>query len=229
MAGSDIAIVIPAWNEEKTIHNVVSQVLSYGKVIVIDDSSTDNTLREAEKAGAIVVSHGENRGYDEALNTGFNAAYSEGCQYVITIDADGQHNHELIESYIDYLKNKGIPLVLGIRPQKARFAEFLMGIYFRIRFNVSDILCGMKGYNINLLRENKGFDHVGSIGTELAFLSIKRGYKFIEINVPIQDRAGKSRFGNILKSNLRIIRALLQIIKLDLKTNYCFDKKDLDI
>lgn len=216
MAGSDVAIVIPAWNEEKTIHNVVSQVLSYGKVIVIDDSSTDNTLREAEKAGAIVASHGKNRGYDEALNTGFNAAYSEGCQYVITIDADGQHNHELIETYIDYLKNKGIPLVLGIRPQKARFSEFLMGVYFKVRFNVHDILCGMKGYNINLFRENKGFDHVGSIGTELSFSAIKRGHKFVEIKVPTQSRTGRPRFGNVLKGNLRILRALFRIIWLDI-------------
>ena len=219
MERSDVAIVIPAWNEEKTIGKVVSQVSSYGKVIVVDDASTDSTRKEAQKAGALVVSHEKNRGYDEALNTGFAIAHSEGCEYVITTDADGQHNYTLIGLYLNYLKSKEIPLVLGRRPKRARIAESLMGLYFRIRFNVHDILCGMKGYHIKLFEENRGFDHVESIGTELSFASIKRGYKFVEVDVPIQSRIGKSRFGNSLKSDFRIVRALFQIIKLDLTKN----------
>lgn len=216
MDRSDVAIVIPAYDEEKTIHQVVSQVFKYGKVIVVNDASTDYTKKEAEKAGAIVVSHKKNYGYDGALNTGFKTAYEERCRYVITIDADGQHNPDLIEAYLDYLKNKNIPLVLGIRPQKARFSEMLMGIYFRMRFNVNDILCGMKGYNMRLYEQNGGFDHIGSIGTELAFFALKHGYEFVEIAVPIKSRIGSPRFGNIIKSNLRILKALLKIMKLDL-------------
>lgn len=213
----DVAIVIPAYNEEKTIHNVVSQVLKYGKVIVVNDASTDNTSEEAEKAGAIVISHQRNYGYDKTLNIGFKTAFEMECKYVITIDADGQHNPDLIETYIDYLKNKGVFLILGIRPRKARFSEMLMGIYFRMRFNVHDILCGMKGYNMELYEENGGVDHIGSIGTELAFTSLKQGYNTVEIPISILPRRDKPRFGNILKSNYRIIKALFKIIILDIK------------
>lgn len=227
MDRSDVAIVIPAYNEEKTIHHVVSQVFKYGKVIVVNDASTDNTKKEAEKAGAIVVSHERNYGYDGALNTGLKTAYEERCGYVITIDADGQHSPNLIETYLDYLLNQNITLVLGIRPKKARFSEMLMGIYFRMRFNVHDILCGMKGYNMRLYEENKGFDHIGSIGTELAFFALKHGYEFVEIEVPIKSRVGNSRFGNRLKSNLKIIRAFIEIIKLDLKNDFILTKQKI--
>ena len=211
----DVGVVIPAYNEEKTIYEVVSQVLKYGKVIVVDDGSTDNTKEEAEKAGALVISHRKTRGYDEALNTGFKVAHSEGCQYVITLDGDGQHNPNLIEIYLDYLKNKNIALVLGIRPKKARFSEVIMGSYFRIRFKVHDILCGMKGYHIKLYEEKREFDHRELVGTELAFFALKQGYKFAEVKVITNSRIGTSRFGNDIKSNLKIIRALVQIIKLD--------------
>ena len=217
MAGSDVVIIIPAWNEDRTIYKTVSQLMPQWKVIVVNDGSTDGTVREAEKASALVVSHEVNRGYDEALNTGFKTAYSEGYQYVITFDADGQHNPDLIDCYLEYLIDKSIPLVLGVRPGKTRLAEVIMGLYFHLRFNVHDILCGMKGYHIKLFQENRGFDHVGSIGTELSFSSIKRGHKFVEIDVPIRQRSDAPRFGNILKSNYKIFRALLNIIKLDLK------------
>lgn len=222
MDRSDVAIIIPAYNEEKTIHTVVSQVLKYGKVIVVNDASSDNTPEEAEKAGAIVISHERNYGYDKALNIGFKTALEMECKYVITIDADGQHKPDLIEAYIDYLKNKGVFLILGIRPTKARFSEILMGIYFRMRFNVHDILCGMKGYNMELYKKNEGFDHIGSIGTELSFVSLKQGYNTVEIPIPVLPRIDKPRFGNILKSNYRIMRALIKIIGLDIKNQRKF-------
>lgn len=216
MEGSDIAIVIPAWNEDETIYKVVSNAKKYGKVIVVDDASTDNTRLAAKGAGAVVVSHKENQGYDKALNTGFDAAYSAGCKYVITIDADGQHNPDLISLYLKYLKEKNIPLVLGIRPKKARLSELIMGLYFKLRFNVHDILCGMKGYNIALYDGNRDFAHRKLIGTELAFWALKDGHRFSEIEVPVWPRNGKPRFGNILKSNAIIFKALLHIIAVDL-------------
>ena len=69
-----IAIVIPAFNEEATIFNVVQSVKKYGAVIVVDDASTDETKKIAKNAGAIVVSHQKNKGYDGALNSGFAKA-----------------------------------------------------------------------------------------------------------------------------------------------------------
>ena len=217
MGRPDLAIIIPAWNEENTIKQVVSQAINYGKVILVDDASTDATKFIAREAGAHVVSHESNQGYDKSLSTGFSCAYKIGCKYAVTMDADGQHNPDLINEFIDCLIDKNIPLVIGKRKQKVRVAESLMGLYFKIRFNVSDILCGMKGYHMKLWEQNNGFDHIGSIGAELSFMSLKRGYDFVELNVPIRHRQeGHARFGNSLKGNITIMYGFIKIVMLDI-------------
>lgn len=214
----EVGIVIPALNEAATIARVVTQVVPYGQVIVVDDASTDGTSELAQAAGAQVVRHKTNEGYDRALNSGFEKALNLKCKYVLTFDADGQHDSELLRAYLKEL-GSGIDLVLGKRPQKARFAEKIMGIYFYLRFGLNDILCGMKGYRMELYTQYGSFDTIGSVGTELALVSIKRGARFVEISVPIHPRQDQPRFGNILKSNWRLFRALIRIIALDFRTS----------
>ena len=66
-----VGIVIPTLNESSTIKGIVESASVYGVPIVIDDGSTDNTAALAKQSGAVVVAHGKNRGYDAALNSGF--------------------------------------------------------------------------------------------------------------------------------------------------------------
>ncbi|MCL2116175.1 MAG: glycosyltransferase [Methanobrevibacter sp.] len=83
-----VSVVIPAFNEEKTVSNVVNVVkeLSYvSEVIVVDDGSFDETVEEAKKSGATVISHTKNQGKGSAINTGFR--HSKG-DIVAFIDAD---------------------------------------------------------------------------------------------------------------------------------------------
>ena len=61
-------------------------------VIVVDDRSTDDTARTAGDAGAFVVRHEKNTGYDDSLNDGFKAAASLGADIIFTFDADGEHD-----------------------------------------------------------------------------------------------------------------------------------------
>ena len=101
MDRSQVGIVIPALNEADTITDVVKSSKNYGVPIVVDDGSTDATANLAKQSGAVVVSHFENVGYDRALNSGFFKAAEIGCEIVITVDADGQHNPLLIQRFID--------------------------------------------------------------------------------------------------------------------------------
>ena len=119
-----VAIVIPAFNEEDTIAQVVNAVKDYGCPIVVNDGSTDNTKIVALQCGAVIVNHTNNQGYDNALNSGFIEADKRNFDAVITFDADGQHCSTIIDQYIDKLQ-KGTDLVLGVRPKTARFAEAL--------------------------------------------------------------------------------------------------------
>jgi glycosyltransferase involved in cell wall biosynthesis len=206
-----VGIVIPALNESATIAGIVEAVKKYGAPIVVDDGSTDNTVEFALKAGAIVVAHEINQGYDAALSSGFKKAAELGVQIIITVDADGQHDPQLIQKFIEAI-DSGVDIVVGVRSRNQRLAEYLFSVYAGLRFGIKDPLCGMKGYRSGLYKALGHFDSYGSIGTELMFFAAKNGYKFEQIEFNVRDRNGESRFGQILSANYKIIRAMMLCI-----------------
>lgn len=216
MGGSRLAIVIPAHREADSIGPVVRAAQAFGTVLVVDDCSPDATGQSAEEAGAVVIRNERNLGYEGTLSRGFDEAASMGFTHAITMDADGEHDPALVETFRRMLMEEGVPLVLGVRNRKQRMAETLMGLYVRLRFGVHDVLCGMKGYDLSLYRENRGFDHSGSIGTELAIKSIRRGIPFCQVPVTGTPRADQPRFDTKLRANLRILAALRQVVADDL-------------
>ena len=216
MGGSRLAIVIPAHREAESIGAVVEEARRYGTVLVVDDCSPDETAAKAEAAGAEVVRNESNLGYEGTLSRGFAEAAARGFTHVVSIDADGEHDPALLEDFRRLLLHDGIPLVLGVRPRKQRLAEWVMGWYVRARFGARDILCGMKGYDLRLWRENGGFDNSASIGTELAVNSMRRGVPFREIRVHGVRRRDQPRFDRKIRANLRIFSALMCVMRRDL-------------
>ena len=208
MDRSRVGIVIPALNESATIQGVIKAVGTHYVLIVVDDGSTDNTAELARQAGAIVVSHEQNCGYDVALNSGFKKAAELGCEVVITLDADGQHDPALLQQFIDQI-DAGTDVVVGIRNKRPRFAEHLFGWYTSIRFGIEDPLCGMKAYRIAVLNALGYFDSYKSIGTELMIFAVQNGYRLGQVMFDVRDREGRSRFGRVIVGNYKIIRAML--------------------
>lgn len=216
MDRSQLAVLIPAYREGNTIGSIVTATLAHSQVIVVDDCSPDDTTCRAKEAGAIVVRNETNLGYDGALNRAFETAVTLGFKCAVTMDADGEHDPTLLADFSRLLLDEDIPLVLGVRPRKQRFAEVVMGLYVRLRFGVADILCGMKGYHLSLMLENNGFDHTNSIGTELAINSIRRGSAFRQIGVYGKLRQERPRFGRCLSANWRILSALWRLLRQDI-------------
>jgi glycosyltransferase involved in cell wall biosynthesis len=208
MAGLRIAFVIPALNEEATIGGVVERLRKFGCVIVVDDGSIDRTAEIAGELGAKVVSHRQNRGYDRALETGFARAADMGCEYVITMDADGQHPADLVPRFIAALQD-GADLVIGIRDHVPRISERAFQYMTRALYGIQDPLCGMKGYRLELYRSLGWFDSYGSIGTELMLYAIRQGAKVVQCPVPTRVRHGHARIGNLFRANYIIFRAAL--------------------
>jgi len=202
-----IGIVIPALNEAETIGRVVSGVLQYGIPIVVDDGSTDETGQIAKSAGAEVVRHSVNCGYDKALNSGFECASELQCEYVITMDADGQHNPNILASFIEKLE-AGADVVIGYRDRRQRLAEHVFAWVGFIKWRILDPLCGMKAYRIEVYKTLGHFDSYDSIGTELAIFAVKSGSKVSQLPVLTCDRYGEPRFGKIFSANKRIFLAL---------------------
>ncbi len=207
MDRSRIAVIIPAFNEEKTIFNVVKTVNKFGKSIVIDDGSIDKTSSEAQKSRAILVVHKKNLGYDAALNSGFKQALKLKFNYIITIDADGQHNPKLLKKFINLL-DEGNLVVLGVRSKKARLAEHIFGLYTKYRYNIEDPLCGLKAYNFQNNKLFKLSYTYESIGTELMLNSISSGIKHKQVYFKVKERIDKPRLGGSILVNFKILLSL---------------------
>ena len=110
-----IFIIIPCYNEAETIFQVVEQTRPYGQVVVVDDSSTDQSALLAGQAGAVVLRHFLNRGQGAAEQTGTDLAIRRGADIIIHLDADGQHDPNDIPKLIAPLQSRMADIVLGSR------------------------------------------------------------------------------------------------------------------
>jgi glycosyltransferase involved in cell wall biosynthesis len=96
-----IAAVIPAYCEEKHVGEVVLRTRAQlDHVLVVDDGSTDQTALHAREAGAEVIVHPKNRGKGETIKTGLRHWFDRGFDFVIILDADGQHRPEEIDRFV---------------------------------------------------------------------------------------------------------------------------------
>ncbi len=108
-------VIIPAYNEAKTIGSVIDAVRAHtSHIVVINDGSSDDTARIARAKGCQVKSHVINRGLGAALRTGFAHALQTEAQYVVTLDADGQHDPDDIPRLTEFLQ-QGHDAVIGSR------------------------------------------------------------------------------------------------------------------
>ncbi len=162
---SDTLVIIPAYNEERTISSVVSSVKVLYQdidVVVIDDGSHDKTAQLAKKAGAAVLSHPFNMGYGVSLQTGYKYAVRKNYHYVVQMDGDGQHDPGGIETLLQVIKSETSDIALGSRflgPNTYRPSIFrLIGIrLFRFVLkilsgqDIKDVTTGFQALNRKVL------------------------------------------------------------------------------
>jgi glycosyltransferase involved in cell wall biosynthesis len=211
---SGVAIVIPAFNEQGSIRDVATALGAVGRVIVVDDASSDATATEAAAGGAHVVRRETNGGYDAAIDAGFREATALGYRNVLTADGDGQHAVEDVAAFAELLERAEADLVVGIRPGRQRFLERVCAWYARRALGIRDPLCGLKGYDVRFFEAYGGFDRRGSVGTELMTYAARHGARCVQRPIVLRARQdGGSRFYSTLRGNLRILRSLWAMIR----------------
>lgn len=210
-----LAVVIPAMNESTTIKQVVDSIIRRdATAIVVDDGSTDQTARIAREAGAFVIEHEFNKGYEPALTTGVHAAAEQGFELVATFDADGQLDPDDVITFVSVLDAEKCDLVIGIRDYRNRYAEYLLSVLGRVRFGIKDPLCGLKLYRLQQALPHLPFDSHKLVGMELAFKMIDSGCSVLEKPIHVQKRNGASRYGSSLKGEARILKSLFNVLKI---------------
>jgi glycosyltransferase involved in cell wall biosynthesis len=121
-APHQLLVLIPAFNEAGAIAGVVQEVRNVvpdAAVLVVDDSSADDTAAIARSAGADVLSLPYHLGLGGGLQAGYKLAFELGYEYVIRVDGDGQHDPKYIPALLETLQTTGCHLVIGSRYQNS--------------------------------------------------------------------------------------------------------------
>jgi glycosyltransferase involved in cell wall biosynthesis len=116
-----ILTIIPAFNEGKTIAQVISGIKEntlHCDILVINDGSIDSTAERAKTAGAKVIHLPFNMGYGIALQTGYKYALEKGYHYMIQMDGDGQHDPHYIKDLLEVVTSGKADIAIGSRFSK---------------------------------------------------------------------------------------------------------------
>lgn len=160
---SNYAVLIPTYNNEKTLSRILDGVLSYTPhVIVVNDGSTDSTAAILSGYPQVeVVTFPKNRGKGNALQEGFRVARARGYTYVLTIDSDGQHFPEDIPTFITAIEQEEVPtLLVGNRdmtvegvPKKSSFGHKFSNFWFHLETGVKlpDTQSGYRLYPLEVI------------------------------------------------------------------------------
>jgi glycosyltransferase involved in cell wall biosynthesis len=191
-----IYIVIPLYNEEKYIGEVLSDLKKYKlPIIVVDDGSLDKSrlkVKELQNKQVTLLEHKINLGKGAAMKTGADYAFLHGAEAAIFMDSDNQHEAADITKFINALESKKYEVVFGtrnynytvplIRYLGNKFASILLEVMFKIF--VTDVLCGFKGMTKKAYEKLKWNSSGYGVETEIVARAGKVKLSFLE--VPIQ-------------------------------------------
>lgn len=190
---SKICILIPAYNEARTIAQVVAYVRGKGlDVLVVDDGSSDNSAALAKEAGAVVLVNFKNQGKGFSLQRGFDYIISRDYDALITMDADGQHAIEDLDGFISLFEAKRPDVICGNRMQDHKGMPFIRLATNKImsglislvcRQKVYDSQCGYRLIRCEVLRNIHLSSSAFEIESEVLIKASKKGYRLASVPV----------------------------------------------
>ncbi|MDJ1500176.1 DUF2062 domain-containing protein [Xanthocytophaga agilis] len=189
-------VIIPTYNNEKTLAGVVSGVLAYtSHIIVVDDGSTDSTASILSSFSQIqVVRHAINQGKGKALRTGFAAAIAAGYKYAITIDSDGQHMPADLGIFLEKLETHPHSIIIGARnmdqpgiPGKSSFGNKFSNFWFYVEtgLQLPDTQSGYRLYPIQDLQKIRFFTRKFEFEIEVMVRAVWNGISVVPAPVSV--------------------------------------------
>jgi glycosyltransferase involved in cell wall biosynthesis len=228
-----LVVIIPALNEENTIGDVIAAVpteidgIDQIEVVVIDDCSSDQTRMIAESAGALVITHCENKGVGAAFHTGMKAALKKGADFIVNIDGDGQHNpgdipallKPVLEGKADFTTASRFkePSLVPRMPKMKLWGNKMMSrlISYLTGKKFYDVSCGFRAYTrdtaLRLTLVGK-FTYTQETFLDLAF----KGLSIIEIPLVVKKERefGESRVAsNLWKYGYRTSKIIFRAFR----------------
>ena len=231
----DVLVLIPAYNEEASIGNVVSDVLNHGyQLLVISDGSSDGTAEVARSFGVPVLQFSSNLGVGAALRAGFRYANTKGFRHVVQVDADGQHDASQIVNLVSAAEQGNFHLVIGSRFRSnetsmkvsliRRLAMWILASLASRATNtkITDASSGFRCISQPLLGEfaqNFPSSYLGDTYEALISAGLG-GYRITEVAASMAPRqAGTSSASQIRAFGLTVRAALVGILRFHVRIN----------
>ena len=235
-----IAIVIPAFNEQETIADVVSGINALNtsgnmrfNAVVVNDCSTDNTSIIAEKLNCILLNLPINLGIGGAVQTGFKYAFENNYDYAIQVDGDGQHSPAEIPKLINAITQNEYDVVIGSRfinkegfqssfSRRIGIIFFKYLILFYCRLEITDSTSGFRLLNKKALALVSEYYPDEYPEPESIILFYKNNLKIGEVAVEMRERQGG-------RSSIRAFNSLYYMVKVSIAIFFTFIRSKIKI
>jgi glycosyltransferase involved in cell wall biosynthesis len=218
----NIFIILPAYNEARIIGSIVGEVRALYpsfRVVVVDDCSRETTAVEARRAGADVICHSINLGQGAAVKTGITYALRNGAEYLVNIDADGQHSVAEIPLLLAPLFEDRADIVLGSRflaPQSnvppIRWIVLKIGILFTWFFSgilLSDTHNGFRAQARAAALKIRINENRMAHASEILHEIVRHALRFCEVPVTVRYTEYSKQRGQRSTNAFHIVRRLL--------------------
>ncbi|HOM03505.1 MAG TPA: glycosyltransferase family 2 protein [Acetivibrio sp.] len=218
-----ILVIIPAYNEEATIKNVIQRIslkMPQADVLVVNDGSKDNTSLEAKRTGAKVIDLPYNLGIGGAMQTGYIYAKENNYDIAVQVDGDGQHDPSYIKDLIEPIISNSADVVVGsryisktnykssvFRRMGMIFFSFLVSILTNQKFK--DTTSGFRAVNKDVINYFSNHYPVDYPEVDVLVRLKKRNFRIAELPVEMHERQGG-------KSSITTFRSLYYMFKVSL-------------
>ena len=189
---NDCLVVIPALNESATISNVVDALrcAGFNNVLVVNDSSGDDTAEIAEHAGATVISLIERLGAWGATQTGLRYAIRKGFNSVITMDADEQHPVDACELLLEELSSGRANVAVGSCPERGSELRKIAWKWIKAAsgVNLQDLTSGFRAYDRLAIRRAASWRGTLLEYQDIGVLLLLQRHGLVIVDVPVNMR-----------------------------------------
>ncbi len=218
-----VLAIIPAYNESINLSKVVNDIstaASFVDYLIINDGSSDDTVKICEREEYNYIDLPVNLGLTGAVHAGMKYAYTHNYDMVIQIDGDGQHNAEYIEPMLKAMRENEADVVIGSRfiKNKKPMTSRMIGsriitaaVWLTTGKYIADVTSGMRLYNRKVMKKYaKGVNYRPEPDT-MAFL-INHGYKIIEVQVDMEERAQGQSYLSFINATSYMLHVLFNIL-----------------
>jgi len=197
MSKGTVVACIPALNEERNIGAVIVRTKRFAdRIIVCDDGSSDLTGEIAEGLGATVIRHGRNLGYGAALRSLFSEASRNEADFIVTLDADGQHDPSEIPRLLEVLSGDGVDMVIGSRfvdgggsdapAWREQGIKIITGMVSNGENSVTDAQSGFRAYTRKALQSIPITEDGMGASTEILLRAQEGGLRIAEVPISVE-------------------------------------------